>query len=92
MDKIEFLVLKNLLNNEEYLRKTIPFIKKEYFQDSNQKIVFEEISSFVGEYNETPTKEILTIEIEKRKDINEDLFKQVGQLINSLDKEPVEFE
>ena len=92
MDKIEFLVLKNLLNNEEYLRKTIPFIKKEYFQDSNQKIVFEEISSFVGEYNETPTKEILTIEIEKRKDINEDLFKQVGQLINCLDKEPVEFE
>ena len=92
MDKIEFLVLKNLLNNEEYLRKTIPFIKKEYFQDSNQKIVFEEISSFVGEYNETPTKEILTIEIEKRKDINEDLFNQVGQLINCLDKEPVEFE
>ena len=79
MDKIEFLVLKNLLNNDEYLRKTIPFIKKEYFQDSNQKIVFEEISSFVGEYNETPTKEILTIEIEKRKDINEELFKQVGQ-------------
>ena len=62
MDKIEFLVLKNLLNNEEYLRKTIPFIKKEYFQESNQKIVFEEISSFVGEYNETPTKEILTID------------------------------
>ena len=92
MDKIEFLVLKNLLNNEEYLRKTIPFIKKEYFQDSNQKIVFEEISSFVGEYNEVPTKEILSIEVEKRKDINEDSFKNVSQLISSLDKEPVEFE
>ena len=92
MDKIEFLVLKNLLNNEEYLRKTIPFIKKEYFQESNQKIVFEEISSFVGEYNEVPTKEILSIEVEKRKDINEDSFKNVSQLISSLDKEPVEFE
>ena len=90
MDKIEFLVLKNLLNNEEYLRKTIPFIKKEYFQESNQKIVFEEISSFVGEYNEVPTKEILSIEVEKRKDINEDSFKNVSQLISSLDKEPVE--
>ena len=92
MDKIEFLVLKNLLNNEEYLRKTIPFIKKEYFQESNQKIVFEEISSFVGEYNEVPTKEILSIEVEKRKDINEDSFKNVSQLISSLDNEPAEFE
>ena len=75
MDKIEFLVLKNLLYNEEYLRKILPFIKKEYFQDTNQKIVFEEIFSFVGEYNEVPTKEILSIEIEKRKDINETSFK-----------------
>ena len=71
MDKIEFLILKNLLHNEEYLRKTVPFLKKEYFQDNNQKIVFEEIFNFVSEYNEVPTKEVLSIEIEKRKDINE---------------------
>ena len=42
MDKIEFLVLNNLINNEEYLRKTIPFLKDEYFEDHNQKIVFQE--------------------------------------------------
>ena len=92
MEQIEFLILKNLLHNEKYLRKTIPFIKSEFFQDSNQKIVFEEISSFVEQYNELPTKEILTIEVEKRNDINEDSFKQVTHLIGCLDSDPVEFE
>ena len=38
MDKIEFLILKNLLHNEDYLRKVVPFLKGEYFQDNNQKI------------------------------------------------------
>ena len=92
MEQIEFLILKNLLHNEKYLRKTIPFIKGEYFQDSNQKMVFEEISSFVDQYNELPTKEILTIEVEKRNDINEDSFKEVTHLIGCLDDSPVEFE
>ena len=91
MDKIEFLVLKNLINNEDYLRKVIPFIKSEYFQDHNQKIVFEEISSFVSEYNELPTKEIVSIEVEKRTDINETSFKEISQLISYLDEDAVEF-
>ena len=92
MEQIEFLILKNLLHNEKYLRKSLPFIKGEYFQDSNQKIVFEEISTFVEEYNNIPTKEILIIEIEKRNDINEDSFKEVTHLVGCLDDSPVEFE
>ena len=59
MEKVEFLVLKNLINNEEYLRKVLPFLKNEYFEETQYKIVFEEISSFVNEYNECPTKEFL---------------------------------
>ena len=46
MDKIEFLILKNLLHSEDYLRKVVPFLKGEYFQDSNQKIVYEEHQIF----------------------------------------------
>ena len=92
MEKIEFLILKNLLHNEEYLRKVIPFLKSEYYQDNNQRIVFEEIQSFVDQYNDVPTKEILTIEIEKRKDINETTFKELTQVISYLDNEPVEFD
>ena len=92
MEKIEFLILKNLLHNEEYLRKVIPFLKKEYYQDSNQRIVFQEIQSFVEQYNDVPTKEVLTIEIEKRKDINEATFKELAHLISQLENEPVEFD
>ena len=90
MDKIEFLVLRNLLHNEEYLRKVIPFIKADYFQDTNQKIVFEEIASFVSEYNESPTKEVLSIEVEKRKDINDTSYQEISKLISYLDDEPAE--
>ena len=92
MDKIEFLVLRNLLHNEEYLRKVIPFIKADYFQDFNQKIVFEEIMSFVSEYNEVPSKEVLGIEVEKRKDINDTSYKEISKLISYLDDEPAERE
>ena len=92
MDKIEFLVLNNLINNEEYLRKTIPFLKEEYFEDYNQKVVFQEIAQFVDEYNDVPTKEVLSIEVEKRKDINEDVYKQIHHLIDHLDGQPVEFD
>ena len=47
MDKIEILILKNLLNNEEYARKVIPFLKREYFEESSEQIVYEEISKFI---------------------------------------------
>jgi replicative DNA helicase len=91
MDKVEFLILRNLLHNEEYMRKVIPFIKSEYFEDQNQKIVFEEILEFVSEYNQPATKEVLCIEVEKRKDITEESFKEILQLISCLDDVPAEF-
>ena len=43
MDNVEFLILRNLLHNEEYVRKVIPFIKADYFENRSQKIVYEEI-------------------------------------------------
>ena len=91
MDKVEFLILRNLLHNEDYVRKVIPFIKSEYFEDTNQKIVFEEILSFVEEYNQPATKEVLCIEVEKRKDINDTSFKEIVHLIQNLDDVAIEF-
>jgi len=91
MEKVEFLILRNLLYNEEYVRKVIPFIKAEYFEDFNQKVVFEEILKFVEEYNEPATREVLCIETEKRNDINDTSFKEIAQLITSFEDEPAEF-
>jgi len=90
MEKIEFLILRNLLYNEEYTRKVLPFIKSEYFQDTVQKNVFEEIHSFILEYNKLPTKEVLYIELEKRTDLNEDTYKEILSVISSLENVPVE--
>jgi len=91
MDKVEFLILRNLIHNEEYVRKVVPFIKADYFEDYNQKVVFEEIVKFVEEYNKPATKEILCIETEKRQDINDSSFKEVTDLITSLTDETSEF-
>ena len=87
MEKIEFLILRNLIYNEEYARKVIPFIKDDYFEDQKQKIIFQEISSFIQQYNKLATKEILSIEVEKRSDINDTIFKEIVDMITSLEDE-----
>ena len=91
MDKVEFLILRNLLHNEEYVRKVIPFIKADYFENHNEKVVFEEILKFVEEYNQPATKEVLCIETEKRQDINDTSIQEITKLISYLEDEPSEF-
>ena len=91
MEQVEFLVLRNLLHNEEYLRKVIPFLRGDYFEDPKQKMVYEEILDFVEKYNEPATKEVLCIELEKRKDINDESFKEVVHLVTNLEDVPAEF-
>ena len=92
MDKVEILILRNLLYNEEYLRKVIPFIKADYYEDSNQRIVFEEIDKFVQEYNQPATKEVLCIEVEKRQDINDTTFSEITKLISYLEDVPTDYD
>ena len=92
MDKVEILILKNLLNNEEYARKVLPFLRKEYFEVTSEQIVYEEISKFISEYNKLATKEILCIEIENRKDVTDSSFKDIVGLVQSLEDSPSEFE
>ena len=92
METVEFLVLRNLLHNEEYVRKVMPFVKADYFEDRNQRIVFEEIVKFVEDYNKPATKEVLCIEAEKRQDITDESFKEITTLISNLNEQLSEFE
>ena len=92
MEKVEFLILRNLLYNEEYLRKVVPFLKSEYFEDEKQKIVYQEISNFVEQYNELTTKEVLCIEIEKRKDITDSMFKDITDFVGELHDSPTDLQ
>lgn len=81
---IEKTIFNNLLNNEDYGRKVIPFLKTEYFNDRNDKIVFELIDSYVNEYNAFPTKEALVIDLNARDDLSEDQYAECQEVIESI--------
>ena len=84
MDNVELLVLRSLLHNEDYARKVVPFIKAEYFEQPSQKIAYEEIADFIVEYDELPSKEALYIEVEKREDVNEEVYKNVKEFLMTI--------
>ena len=85
MEKVETTILRNLLFNNEYCRKVLPFIKTEYFENLHEKVVFEEICKFIVAYEELATKEVLLIETEKRTDITEDTYKTICDYVSKLD-------
>lgn len=87
---IERTTLSNLVYNEPYARKVLPFIKPEYFQDRHERVVFEEINKFMEKYGNQPTKETLSIELDKRKDLQTEEFQKVLQIVNELAKADVD--
>ena len=89
-ERVPLTILKNLIHNETYTRQVIPFIEPDYFEERTDRIVFEEVAKFLNEYDKTPTKEVLHIEVEKRVDVTEDEYKNVEQLISALDPEESE--
>ena len=92
MQTIEKTTLSQLLHNENFNRKVIPFLKSEYFGERSEKILFEEINDFVDKYKNPPTKPALEIEIDKRKDLSEDEHKKVLELLSSLEDSKVEYD
>ena len=91
-ERIERTALKNLIHNEEYTRKVLPFLKADYFENRSEKIIFTEIQKFISQYNKTPTKETLQIDIGKRKDLNEKEYQNIVDLISTLNKEEVDLD
>jgi len=87
--RIEQKILSNLIFDENYCRKVIPFIKKEYFADRKEVILADEIVSFFTKYNKPASKEILQIEISNRKDLNDKELSELGDFIGTLSQEPV---
>ena len=89
-ERIEITVLRNLIFNEDYTRKTLPFIKEIFFTKREEQILFQEIDTFVQKYKNLPTQESILIELGNRKDINEEEHKIVKELVTSLSPEDVE--
>ena len=83
--KIESVILQNLINDEDFMRKVIPFLKRDYFLETSEKIVFDKIKSFIDTYNSTPNKDALTIATQNDKNLNEDQYQEVFNIIQNLD-------
>ena len=91
-ERIEESILRNLLYNETYYRKVVPFLKAEYFQEYHEKIVFEEIADFAGKYDKVPTKEVLSINLQNRGDLTEEAFKDSLSKVSSLSDDWVDYD
>ena len=91
-ERIEETILRNLLCNEQYYRKVLPFIKADYFQEYNEKILFEEIADFAAKYDKVPTKEVLTINLQSRGDLTEETFKDTLSGLNSLSDDWIDYD
>ena len=89
MKNIELVILQNLIYNDEFSRKVTPFLKKEYFHDQIEKLVFGAIQDFISTYNALPTKEAIVIDLDKKTSLTEPQFEELGKLMESLTDEDV---
>jgi len=87
MKTIERTALSELISNENYARKVLPHMKVDYFSDRSERIVFEEIQKFVEKYNTLPNKTSIEIEIDTRRDLNEQDVQAVIDVVKSLEKD-----
>ena len=92
MNRLETTILKNLIYNEEYARKVVPFIRQDYFSDLTERNVFREISDFTNKYKSLPTHEALVINFTESKSLTESEVRNAIALLNEIheDKDPSE--
>ena len=80
---LEQTVLRNLLTNEEYMRKVLPFVAPDYFEGV-YKGLFKEIAKFVSDYNKLPTLEAFKIEIDQNNRLSEDDYRIAVELLPNI--------
>jgi len=64
VDNLQQTILRNVITNETYMRKVLPFIQPDYFTGIHQKL-FKELASFVSKYNKLPTEEAFRVEVDQ---------------------------
>ena len=83
--RLEQTILKNLIQNEEFTRKCIPFLKPEYFTDTTEKTIFEEVYAYFQKYTKPPTKEALLINLDNSTSINENVVKDAKNIVGKFE-------
>ena len=84
MNRLEHSILKNLIYNDSYCRKVLPFISADYFSDDTEKVVFKEVNEFVNKYKSLPTHEALVINFTESKSLTETQVRTSVNLLNEI--------
>lgn len=63
-NRLEITILRNLVHNDQYMRKVLPFLKDVYFTDDSERSIYKTINEFISKYNKTPTVEALGIALQ----------------------------
>ena len=87
MKRLETTILKNLIFNEEYARKILPFIKSDYFADNTEKILFQEVEEYINHYKNLPTYESLVINFTESKKLTEQQVRDSVELLREINSE-----
>jgi len=82
---IEKLILSNLIHNEDYVRKVLPYIKAEYFPDFSERTTLNCIVEFFDKYNKPPTKEALNVMLSDFDKFSEDHYKGAVDMVQSFE-------
>ena len=89
---LEVTILSNLIYNEKYARKVLPFLKSDYFTAREHKIIFLEIHEYISQYDALPSLNAIGIECQERIDLTEDQFKEIIQVLNVLSDDSADYD
>ena len=90
MNSLEFTILNNLVTNDQFRRQTFPYLKKEYFEEEHNKLLFDLISNFIDKYEKCPTKESLAIDLQNVGSLTDQQFKISLEAIDKVSDERVD--
>ena len=82
--RLEQTILRNLIRNEDYLRKVLPFLKLEYFSDKTERVIYEEINKFTETYNSTPTIEAIGLAVKERRNLSDEELEKSESYLHEI--------
>ena len=82
--RLEQTILKNLIKNESFTRKVLPFLKEEYFSNGEDRLLFKEVADFILKYNQQPTFDALSIEVDNIRGSTDDTVKNIQETLKQL--------
>ena len=78
---LELTILQGLVNNEQFARKVLPYVKDAYFEASTSRTLFSLCSEHFVKYGGCPTREVLIIGTESLEGVSQEEF---GSLVETL--------